>query len=56
MAAIGGGWHVDYDTINPANFPTGEAAPLPNGGKFTLYQQGFVPTLISASEEERTKG
>jgi hypothetical protein len=53
MATTGGGWHVDYDTI-PANFPTGEATPLPNGGKFTSYQV-FVPALISASEEEWTR-
>ena len=53
MATTGGGWHIDYDTI-PANFPTGEAAPLPNGGKFTSYQV-FVPALISASEEEWTR-
>jgi len=53
MATTGGGWHVDYDTI-PANFPTGEATPLPHGGKFTSYQV-FVPALISASEAEWTR-
>lgn len=53
MAETGGGWHVDYDTI-PANFPIGEAAPLPNGGKFTSFET-FVPSLISASEEEWTR-
>jgi len=50
MAVTGGGWHVDFDTI-PANFPARDAVFLPKNGKFTSYQR-FVPSLISASEEE----
>eukprot|EP00979_Chaetoceros_neogracilis_P009594 scaffold2191_cov232-Chaetoceros_neogracile.AAC.1 len=53
MAATGGGWHTDYDTM-PSNFPLSEAVPLPNDGQFTSFQT-FVPALISASEEEWTR-
>jgi len=53
MAATGGGWHTDYDTM-PSNFPLSEAVPLPNDGQFTSFQT-FIPSLISASEEEWTR-
>ena len=51
MAALGGGWMSDYDTI-PLNID-GEidGRNFPNDGKFTTFE-GHVPSLIVGSGEE----
>ena len=51
MAALGGGWMSDYDTI-PLNID-GEidGRNFPNDGKFTSFE-GHVPSLIVGSGEE----
>ena len=54
MAALGGGWMSDYDTI-PVNMNAKVSKKdLPNDGRFTTYE-GHVPSLIvgSASEWDR---
>ena len=54
MAALGGGWMSDYDTI-PVNMNAKVfKKDLPNDGRFTTYE-GHVPSLIvgSASEWDR---
>jgi len=50
MAASGGGWMSDHDTL-PLNFPIAEGFNLPNGGNFTSFQV-YVPSLMSGTEEE----
>jgi len=53
MAASGGGWMSDYDTF-PTNFPTVEGLNLPNGGKFTSFED-HIPCLLSGSANEWTR-
>jgi len=48
MAAVGGGWMSDYDTL-PLSI-TADAV-LPNNGTFTVYESA-VPSLISGNETE----
>jgi len=50
MAASGGGWMSDHDTM-PTNFPLNEGITLPNNGTFTSFQL-HVPALISGTAEE----
>jgi len=50
MAAVGGGWMTDFDTM-PFHMPTSEYAMLPNSGKFTSFES-FVPALLSGSKSE----
>jgi len=48
MAAVGGGWMSDYDTI-PLHIQSG--MPLPNEGRWTSFEWS-VPSLISGTESE----
>ena len=51
MAALGGGWMSDYDTI-PVNMNAKVfEKDLPNDGKFTTYE-GHIPSLIVGSGGE----
>ena len=51
MAALGGGWMTDYDTI-PLNMDAEVfGREFPNEGQFTTYE-GHVPSLIVGSGEE----
>ena len=51
MAALGGGWMTDYDTV-PLNMNAADyGAALPNYGKFTTFEGG-TPSLIVGSGEE----
>jgi len=50
MAASGGGWMSDHDTL-PLNFPIDEGLHLPNGGNFTSFER-FVPSLMSGTTDE----
>lgn len=52
MAAAGGGWMTDYDTL-PLVMPA--CATLPNQGRFTVYESGYIPSLMSGSAEEWTR-
>mmetsp|Transcript_15937 Transcript_15937/g.29970 ORF Transcript_15937/g.29970 Transcript_15937/m.29970 type:complete len:285 (+) Transcript_15937:85-939(+) len=48
MAAVGGGWMSDWDTL-PTHFAPG--AVLPNNGTFTVFQ-GHIPSLVSGYRQE----
>jgi len=48
MAAVGGGWMSDYDTI-PLHIQSG--MPLPNNGRWTS-QEWSVPSLVSGNKSE----
>jgi hypothetical protein len=50
MAANGGGWMVDYDTM-PLNPFLRHGRDLPNGGMMTVYDR-FIPDLVSGSAHE----
>jgi len=50
MAASGGGWMSDHDTL-PTNFPIDEGLNLPNGGNFITFQS-HVPALMSGTADE----
>eukprot|EP00563_Minutocellus_polymorphus_P009690 CAMPEP_0181024072 /NCGR_PEP_ID=MMETSP1070-20121207/2378_1 /TAXON_ID=265543 /ORGANISM="Minutocellus polymorphus, Strain NH13" /LENGTH=342 /DNA_ID=CAMNT_0023101107 /DNA_START=30 /DNA_END=1055 /DNA_ORIENTATION=- len=52
MAAVGGGWMSDYDTV-PINMTANavDFAELPNEAKFTTYQN-YIPALLVGSAEE----
>jgi hypothetical protein len=51
MAALGGGWLSDYDIV-PFNIdPEAYGKNLPNGGKFTTFENG-TPSLIVGNAEE----
>ena len=50
MAASGGGWMSDYDTM-PLHSNPSESLTLPNNGKFTSYQM-HVPALIVGNKNE----
>lgn len=50
MAASGGGWMSDHDTL-PLYFPVDEGLHLPNGGNFTSFER-FVPSLMSGTTDE----
>uniref|UniRef100_A0A7S2EBM3 Uncharacterized protein n=1 Tax=Ditylum brightwellii TaxID=49249 RepID=A0A7S2EBM3_9STRA len=57
MVEVGGGWMADYDVfpLNPLK-NGGHNAFLPNGGKFTAYEEllgpGAVPSLVSGTSRE----
>jgi hypothetical protein len=48
MAAVGGGWMADYDTL-PLHIRPG--MPLPTGGRWTAFEWS-VPSLVSGNESE----
>ena len=51
MAALGGGWMTDYDTV-PLNIDAEiDGRTFPNDGKFTTFE-GHVPSFIVGSGEE----
>jgi len=51
VAASGGGWMSDYDTLPLYSQPLKDGFYLPNDGRFTSYG-GNVPCLVSGSKEE----
>ncbi len=51
LAAVGGGYMTDYDTINVNVPPPPQCDFLPNDGKLTTHD-GFVPAMVSGTEEE----